>query len=72
MLHEALQIGRLKSVLKNGVQYISPEFFRPAEVDILCGDFRKAEEKLGWKPQTKFEKLVEIMMEADLRRISSK
>lgn len=51
---------------------VSQEFFRPAEVDILCGDFTKAYEKLGWKPQTKFEKLVEIMMEADLKRISNK
>jgi len=49
---------------------VSPEFYRPAEVDILIGDPRKAKEKLGWKPKIKFYDLVEIMMEADLKRIS--
>lgn len=48
---------------------ISPEFFRPAEVDILIGDATKAREKLGWSPNTRFEDLVRIMVEADLRRI---
>jgi GDPmannose 4,6-dehydratase len=49
---------------------VSPEFYRPAEVDILIGNPKKAEQKLGWKPKTRFQKLVEIMMEADLRRVS--
>jgi GDPmannose 4,6-dehydratase len=49
---------------------VSREFYRPAEVDILVGNPKKAMEKLGWKPKTKFEKLVEIMMEADLNRVS--
>lgn len=49
---------------------VSPEFYRPAEVDILVGDYSKAKKKLGWEPKTKFEKLVEIMMEADLKRVS--
>ncbi|WP_457623727.1 GDP-mannose 4,6-dehydratase [Persephonella sp.] len=49
---------------------VSPEFYRPAEVDILIGNPKKAEEKLGWKPKTKFKELVEIMMEADLERVS--
>lgn len=49
---------------------VSPEFFRPAEVDILIGDSSKAREKLGWYPKTKFDKLVEIMVKADLDRIS--
>lgn len=47
---------------------ISPEFFRPAEVDILIGDSSKAKEKLGWQPKTKFEELARIMVEADIRR----
>lgn len=49
---------------------VSPEFYRPAEVDILIGNPAKAKEKLGWKPRTKFEELVKIMMEADLERVS--
>ena len=49
---------------------VSPDFYRPAEVDILIGNPRKAKEKLGWEPKTKFEDLVELMMEKDLERIS--
>jgi len=48
---------------------ISPEFFRPAEVDILQGDYSKAREKLGWRPKTNFEDLAGIMVEADIKRI---
>lgn len=44
---------------------IDPKYFRPAEVDILLGDYSKAKEKLGWEPQTKFNELVKIMAEAD-------
>jgi len=51
---------------------VSPELYRPAEVDILIGNPKKAKEKLGWKPKTKFEDLVELMMEADLKRVSQK
>lgn len=45
---------------------ISPEFFRPAEVDLLLGDPTKAKTKLGWKLNTSFEDLVVEMIEADL------
>jgi len=50
---------------------VSPEFYRPAEVDILIGNPEKAKKKLGWAPKTKFEDLVNIMMEADLRRVKN-
>jgi GDPmannose 4,6-dehydratase len=49
---------------------ISPEYFRPAEVDILIGDYSKAKEKLRWQPKTKFNELVRIMIEADIKRIA--
>lgn len=49
---------------------VSPEFFRPAEVDILLGDASKAKEKLGWEPKTSLEELVQIMVEADLKRVA--
>ena len=39
---------------------------RPAEVDLLIGDPAKAKAKLGWEPQTKFKKLVQIMVDSDL------
>ncbi len=45
---------------------VKPEFFRPAEVDLLLGDASKAERELGWKPNTKFEELVEMMVAHDL------
>jgi GDPmannose 4,6-dehydratase len=48
---------------------ISSEFFRPAEVDILMGDYSKAKKKLGWQPRVKFEDLVPIMVEADIKRV---
>uniref|UniRef100_A0A7C2K532 GDP-mannose 4,6-dehydratase n=1 Tax=candidate division WOR-3 bacterium TaxID=2052148 RepID=A0A7C2K532_UNCW3 len=48
---------------------VSPKFYRPAEVDVLVGDYSKAREKLGWSPRTKFEDLVRIMMERDLERV---
>ncbi|MDA8104533.1 MAG: GDP-mannose 4,6-dehydratase [Nitrospiraceae bacterium] len=48
---------------------VSPEFFRPAEVNILIGDPAKAKKKLGWRPKTTFSRLVEIMVEADLQRV---
>jgi len=40
---------------------------RPAEVDFLVGDASKAREKMGWQPQVKFQKLVRIMVDADLK-----
>jgi GDPmannose 4,6-dehydratase len=47
---------------------IDPEYFRPAEVDLLIGDSAKAKKKIGWEPKTKFKKLVEIMVDADLEK----
>ena len=51
---------------------VSEEFFRPAEVDILIGDYSRAKEKLGWQPKTKFEDLVRMMVDADIRRIGDR
>jgi GDPmannose 4,6-dehydratase len=50
---------------------VSPEFYRPAEVEYLVGDSTKARTRLGWAPSVQFEQLVEIMMEADLRRAAN-
>lgn len=47
---------------------VDPKYFRPAEVETLLGDPAKARERLGWNPRaTSFERLVEIMTDADLR-----
>lgn len=45
---------------------IDPQFFRPAEVDLLLGDATKARQKLGWSPHVSFRQLVEMMVDADL------
>ncbi len=50
---------------------IDPAFIRPAEVDLLLGDPSKAERVLGWKPQTDFESLVQMMVDADLARLEA-
>lgn len=46
---------------------VDPKYFRPAEVDLLVGDFSKAKKELGWKPTTSFSELVRLMVEEDLR-----
>ena len=46
---------------------IDPKYFRPAEVDFLMGDASKARTKLGWKPKTDFEGLVNMMVDEDMR-----
>ena len=49
---------------------VSPEFFRPAEVDLLLGDPAKARELLGWNPRkTSFDELVKIMTEHDIELV---
>jgi GDPmannose 4,6-dehydratase len=46
---------------------IDPRYFRPTEVDFLLGDPTKAKNKLGWTPKVKFEELVKIMSDYDLK-----
>ena len=48
---------------------ISEQFYRPAEVELLIGDYTKAKEKLGWKPTTDVDGLTEIMVNHALKRI---
>ena len=47
---------------------ISPEFYRPSEVDLLIGDASKANDLLDWKPETTINELCKMMVEADLAR----
>jgi GDPmannose 4,6-dehydratase len=47
-------------------------FFRPAEVDLLVGNASQARETLGWKPQTSFDELVRMMVDADVALLSGK
>lgn len=51
---------------------IDEKFFRPAEVDVLLGNPAKAKAKLGWSPKTSLQNLIEMMVEADLRRLTTR
>lgn len=49
---------------------VNPEFFRPAEVDILLGDPSKAEKTLGWKREIPFQELVSRMVKNDMELVA--
>lgn len=48
---------------------VAPEFFRPAEVELLWGDATKAEKELGWERKLSFKDLVKTMVAADLKKV---
>jgi GDPmannose 4,6-dehydratase len=50
---------------------VDPKLLRPAEVDHLLGDASKARARLGWTPRVNFTQLVEMMVDADLERLST-
>jgi GDPmannose 4,6-dehydratase len=45
---------------------IDPQFYRPAEVELLLGDSTKARKELGWAPKTSFQNLVDKMVKNDI------
>jgi GDPmannose 4,6-dehydratase len=49
---------------------VDPQFFRPAEVDVLRGNPAKARARIGWTARTSLEELIAMMVDADLRRVS--
>lgn len=58
-----------KGILDNGLTIveINKKYYRPAEVEVLLGDYSKAKDVLGWEPKIKFKDLVRIMMIGDLQ-----
>jgi GDPmannose 4,6-dehydratase len=64
---EEQEIGKCAKSGKTLVR-INPQFYRPAEVDLLIGSPARATEKLGWKPATTLEELCAMMVKADLDR----
>lgn len=48
---------------------IDERFHRPAEVDLLIGDYKKAKKHLGWEPRTSFKSLVHMMVDEDLKLV---
>src|ERR1700676_2161765 len=61
----ALVFDHLKLAPKRYVKF-DPRFMRPAEVDVLIGDYSKAKRVLGWEPRVKFKELAEMMVASDL------
>lgn len=59
------EIGIDKTTGKTIIK-IDPKYFRPAEVDLLIGDYSKAKNQLKWQPKVTFKELAKIMTEADL------
>lgn len=51
---------------------VSPDFFRPAEVDLLIGDATKAHTQLNWKASTPLSELIRIMVQSDLEMLQTK
>jgi GDPmannose 4,6-dehydratase len=62
----AVDTGTGKTVVR-----VNPQFYRPAEVDLLIGSAQKAHDVLGWKATTHLEALCQLMVEADLERVKS-
>jgi len=51
---------------------LDPAFLRPAEVEHLIGDCSKAQQQLGWKPDVDFNGLVQMMVDADVARLTAR
>ncbi len=51
---------------------VDPKFIRPAEVDLLMADPRRATAELGWRPQVSFDQLIRMMVDADMARVSGR
>src|SRR4029077_4211005 len=66
--HGADEVGR--DAAGRVIVKIDKRFFRPAEVHSLRGNYTKARKELGWKPQTTFEEMVEMMVRSDFDRLS--
>lgn len=60
----------IRTDTKEVVVKIDPKFFRPAEVDLLLGDYTKINNTLGWKPKISFKELVVDMLKADVSELN--
>jgi GDPmannose 4,6-dehydratase len=72
-VRDCVEVAFDEAGLSDWQQYVEtdPSLVRPAEVDHLIGDYRKAERILGWKPRTDFEELIRLMTRADLELVGS-
>jgi len=71
-INEFLDIAFNHVGISNWTSYIKqdPKFMRPAEVDVLRGDYTKAKQNLGWVPQTSFVDLVKKMVNNDIKLLN--
>lgn len=68
---EGIEEQGIDKKTKKAVVKINPEFFRPAEVDVLLGDCTKAEQNLNWRRENSFKDLIERMVDNDLMMIKA-
>lgn len=66
--HREEILSHVRELVGNEVIEVDPRYFRPAEVDILVGDYSKAKEKLGWEPKHTLEEIVTDMVIWDLNK----
>ncbi|HEY1646217.1 MAG TPA: GDP-mannose 4,6-dehydratase [Candidatus Saccharimonadales bacterium] len=73
-IKEFLDLAFKEIDIKDWKPYVKqdPRFMRPAEVDLLIGDYSKAKKELGWEPKVKFPELVKMMVKNDLEIESNK
>jgi len=71
-VRECVEVAFDQAGVEDWQRYVvmDPSFVRPAEVDQLIGDPSKAKRDLGWEPQTSFEELIRLMVDADLALLS--
>lgn len=72
-VREFVELAFKEAGLGNWKKYveIDPRYYRPAEVNVLVADIKKAKKILGWRPKTKFKDLVKIMVWNDINQIKS-
>ena len=66
---DSSEIGIDSSTGKELVR-VSPKFYRPSEVELLKGDYSKANKQLGWKPETSLEELCDLMVTSDIEGLN--
>lgn len=73
-IRDFLDVAFKHAGIKDWKKYVKldPRFKRPAELFTLQGKSDKARKKLGWKPKVKFEELVKMMVDADMKRLMEK
>ncbi|MDO8592004.1 MAG: GDP-mannose 4,6-dehydratase [bacterium] len=67
-IKDCLDLAFSEVGIKDWSPYVKQDkrFMRPAEVDLLIGDYSKAKKKLGWQPEVKFAELIKMMVKNDL------